>query len=112
MTVHRANYCAGYWVKQKPPVFCVTLLPLTPDRHKTIGTNSGLLVRVVVVGSSAYKADILQGDFLMAIDGEATSDVQETLRLLKTHAGQKVKLSLVRNGTTIEKDVQLATGAN
>ncbi|MEX3635935.1 PDZ domain-containing protein [Paraburkholderia sp. BR14320] len=112
MTVHRANYYAGYWVKQKPAVLGVTLLPLNGDQHRTIGTNSGLLVRVVVIGSPAYKADIFQGDYLMAINGEPTSDVQDALRILRAHAGQSVKLSLLRNGTTISKDVQLANGSN
>lgn len=112
MTAHRANYYAGYWVKLKPAVLGVTLLPLTADQHRTIGTNAGLLVRVVVIGSPAYKADIFRGDYLMAINGESTSDVQDALRILKTHAGQSVKLSLLRNGAAVSKDVQLATGTN
>ncbi|MEX3791292.1 PDZ domain-containing protein [Paraburkholderia sp. BR14374] len=112
MTVHRANYYAGYWVKQKPAVPGVVFNPLTPEQHRAIGTNSGLLVRVVVIGSPAYKADIFKGDYVMAIDGEPTGDPASAAQLLKAHAGQVAKISILRDGNAISKDVQLAPASN
>jgi hypothetical protein len=108
MTVHRANYYAGYWVKSKPPILGINVLPLTAEQHKQIGTNSGLLVRVVVIGSPAYKADLFKGDYLMSINGESIGSVEDFQRVTHAYAGQNVKVAIMRDGNIQTKDVQFA----
>lgn len=108
ISVHRAEYYAGYWVKSKPPILGVLVAPLSPEQHKQLGTNSGVLVRVVVIGSPAYKADIFKGDFLMSIDDDAFDTGEDFQSVTRAHAGQSVKLSIVRDGNAITKNVTLA----
>ncbi len=109
MTIHRADYYAGFWVKGKPPIFGAHVSPLTAEQHKQIGTNSGVMVRVVVIGSPAYRADIFKGDYLMAIAGEPVQSFEDFQRIARAHAGELVQVSIIRDGSRLEKSIQLAS---
>lgn len=108
MTVRRADYYAGYWVKAKPPIIGVNVSPLSADQHRQIGTNSGVLVRVVVIGSPAFKADIFKGDYLMAIGGDPIASIDDFKGAARAHAGTLVDVQLLRDGQRITKQVRLA----
>lgn len=108
MTVRRADYYAGYWVKAKPPIIGVNVSPLSAEQHRQIGTNSGVLVRVVVIGSPAFKADIFKGDYLMAIGGDPVTSIDDFKGAARTHAGTLIDVQLLRDGQRITKQMRLA----
>jgi S1-C subfamily serine protease len=70
-------------------------LALTQDR--------GLLVAMVEPGSPADTGGLLLGDTLLAINGEAISDVTDLRRHL--YAGKPVTIKIVRGGTLTELSV-------
>ncbi len=109
MTVRRADYYAGYWVKAKPPIIGVNVIPLSAEQHRAIGTNSGVLVRVVVIDSPAFKADIFKGDYLMTIGGDPVTSVEDFKSAARAHAGALVDVQILRDGQRITKQVKLAT---
>ncbi len=107
MTVHRVSYDAAYWAKGKPPIFGVNFLPLTPEQHRAIGTNSGVMVQVVMIGSPAFKADIFKGDYLMAIGGEPINTAEDFQAATRRYAGTQVDVQILRDGQRITKSVRL-----
>ena len=67
--VQRADFNAVYFVKKRAHlgVFYGVIDSATRTR---LQTNAGALIRVVVEGSPASRADILPGDMILTIDGE------------------------------------------
>ena len=59
-------------------------------------------VGVVVPGSAAEKAGLKAGDTLLAADGKALGDWQEWVDLVRRSAGQKLQLTYLRDGKTLE----------
>ncbi|VXC84959.1 putative PDZ/DHR/GLGF domain protein [Burkholderia sp. 8Y] len=109
VTVRRADYYAGYWVKAKTPVMGIHIVPLSPEEHKKIGTNAGALINTVVIGSPAYIADIFKGDYLMAIGDVSISSGADLQRAIAKYAGAAVPVQLVRDGQRLTKNVAMAT---
>jgi S1-C subfamily serine protease len=64
-------------------------------------------VSAVIQGSPAFKANILDGDIIIQIADQPVSDHQELSDYYVAHAGQKVTMKLIRNGQTLDVDVQL-----
>jgi S1-C subfamily serine protease len=85
---------------------------------KQLGVK-GVLVLRVNAGSSAERAglretrmtrdgDIIPGDIIQAVDGHAVSKVHDLLDILDQHAiGDSVKLTLYRNGQSLELEATL-----
>ncbi|WP_158900063.1 PDZ domain-containing protein [Burkholderia sp. L27(2015)] len=109
ITVHRADYYAGYWVKAKPPAVGIHVMPLSPEEHRRIGTNSGLLINVVVIGSPAYRADIFKGDILMSIGDIRVDTADDVQQAIKKYLGATVEIQVLRDGQVLKKSVALAT---
>jgi hypothetical protein len=80
-------------------------IPLNDEQRKLLQRNTGLVVKVVVEGTPAFIANILPGDILITIDGDAivSSDWLNQRTLEK--AGQVVKFGLLRDG--VEKVIEL-----
>lgn len=112
MTVQRARYDATYWAKGKPAIFGIVVSPLTAEQHRQIESNSGLLVRVVVLGSPAFKADIFKGDYLMSLGGDSITDVEDFQSATRKYAGTVVIVQILRDGQRISKQVKLADVQN
>ncbi|WP_339327850.1 PDZ domain-containing protein [Pseudomonas syringae] len=70
-------------------------------------TNQGVVVRTIVDDSPAYKADVLVGDMLVAIDGDKVSNEEGFTKMIAARRGQAVRLALIRNGTPLLKTVQV-----
>jgi hypothetical protein len=110
--VRRADYYAGYWVKAKPSIFGVMVRPLSAEEHRQIGTNSGMLVRVVVIGSPAYKADIFKDDYLMSIGGDSITSAEDFQAAAHKYAGTAVDVQIIRDGQRMTKQIKLADAPN
>jgi serine protease Do len=68
----------------------------------------GVIVESVVPGSPAAAAGVRTGDVIQSLDGNAVRDGGELLQLLaKRQAGDRVKLGLLRDRSTLETEVSL-----
>lgn len=72
-------------------------------RDHADGASKGVRVEKVVPGSAAQQAGMMPGDIIVAVDGQAVTLSQELGRMIGSlSAGQKVQLSLMRNGGPIQ----------
>ena len=110
-SVNRFDYLATYWVKQKRPILGVWVKDLPPEIRSEIGSNKGVLVTVVVKNSPAFQSDILKGDILKRIDDTEIYNTESFTNTIRKHEGQKVIITVYRNGKLIRKEVQLNRGS-
>ncbi|HEX6002445.1 MAG TPA: trypsin-like peptidase domain-containing protein [Burkholderiales bacterium] len=92
-----------------------------PQFSEVLGIKKGVAVLGVLPGSPAQAAglkpfqrgpagDIIAGDVITAIDGKEVTNVDSLLDLLEHHqAGETVKLTLLRDGKSIDVPVTLGT---
>lgn len=106
MTVHRSDYGAVYFVKQKFN-FGAFFRDLNDSERQELQTNRGAVARLIVDGTPAFNADLLVGDIFVAIDGVAIASTQALSGLLRERRGRLVDLSIMRRGQKIQKSVQL-----
>jgi S1-C subfamily serine protease len=66
----------------------------------------------VIQDSPAFKANILEGDIIIQIADKPVTTAQDFVADLSAYAGQKVPIKLIRNGQTIDIDVQLNEATN
>lgn len=107
MTVHRSDYGAMFFIKQR---FGLGVFPrdLTDSERQKLQTNKGAAVHIIVDGTPAFNSDFLVGDIVTSIDGVPVSSAQSFLDMLLERRGQRVSFSILRQGQRIEKTVQLA----
>jgi Do/DeqQ family serine protease len=85
---------------------------LTPDVAKAMGVKvtHGAVIAQVMKNSAAEKADLKAGDVIDAVDGEAVhsgADLRNKVGL--KDVGQTVRLSVLRNGKNLTKEVKLTS---
>ena len=69
----------------------------------------GVLVNSVITGSPAEKAGIKPQDIITAFDGKALNSPYELYSLVLSHkVGDSVKLTVSRNGQSLELNLTLA----
>jgi serine protease Do len=69
----------------------------------------GLRIENVVPGTPAYREDLRREDVITEVDGRPVFDADGlVLHVGKLPAEQVVRLTIVRNGRTLQKDVELA----
>jgi hypothetical protein len=101
------QYQAGFFRKGRPAILGVMYRPIPTEIRQKLARNTGVLVHVVVTGSPASNANILEGDVILKMAGEdvmAETDMGEKLNKL---AGQKVDLEIWRDGQVQTISVQL-----
>lgn len=107
VTVHRYQYEAGFYRKTKPALLGVCAQPLPPELRKRLERNTGVIAWVVVAGSPAFAANILEGDVLLRINGVDFVSVEDFVEKVTGFAGQKVELEIWRNEQFRAFSVQL-----
>ena len=88
----------------------VSITEVDPATAKAIGLGDprGVLVQDLVEGGSASQADIKEGDVILKVDGKETNQPNELQSYVAAkRAGTVVKLTLFRDGKTIERNVTL-----
>ena len=103
------DYSATYWTKAKPFALGVHVKALDQAMKLELGTNKGVLVRLVVKNSPAYEADLLQGDVLRSLGNEEISDPDQFFALVKKYEGQRVPVLIYRSGQDLTKEVSIGT---
>jgi PDZ domain len=106
MTVHRFDYGALYLIKRHY-IFGANFRDANDDERRTLQSNKGVYVVSVVNGTPAFKADVLVGDMIIAIDDAPVFGQQGCFDLLGQKRGQTIKVSIVRGGQTLTKTVPL-----
>jgi len=72
--------------------------------------KEGALVGQVYPGTGAEKGGLASGDIIKSVDDKAIKNVNELVKeILKKKVGQKVKLSIIRDGKEITLEVNLST---
>lgn len=76
----------------------------------TVSSGSGAQVSAVKAASPASTAGLKAGDVITAIDGTAVTTADDLTAKISAHQpGDKVTLSVTRNGSTLKVDVTLGT---
>ncbi|HUO58025.1 MAG TPA: PDZ domain-containing protein [bacterium] len=101
------EYAATFWAKAKPSLLGVLVKALDDKAKAQIGSNKGVLVRVVVKDSPAYDADILRDDILLNLGGEVIRDPDQFFDLVQRNEGKEVPLILYRAGQELTVNVKI-----
>ena len=76
--------------------------------NEDLGTKTGVYISEVNEGSPANLAGIVAGDVITAIDGKKMDTMEALTRELFSYKpGDKVKLTIYRDGKSMEKEVKL-----
>ncbi len=88
----------------------VSISEVDASTAKAVGLDEpkGVMIQEIVKGGAASKEDIQAGDVILKIDGKEVNQPNELQAYVATkRAGDKVVLTLFRNGKTIERKVTL-----
>ena len=98
---------AAYYVRLHLP-FGANFRDLTAEERERLGAT-GVQIGEIVGGTPAAKANLLEGDFVLKLNHAPVQDKPSFQALLEQHMGQKVTLTIRRDGTTLERIVRLGT---
>jgi membrane-associated protease RseP (regulator of RpoE activity) len=109
-SIARSDFGAIFFVKVRSRVglFCVATDEQTCKR---LQTNSGVMVKEVIEGSQAFKADILPGDVVLAVGNDKIQSLEDYIRLIDKYEGQTVVFRLDRDGKSLEKQIEILARA-
>jgi C-terminal processing protease CtpA/Prc len=107
-SVARSDFGAVFFVKTRARVGIIAA-PIDDATRKRLGTNSGILVRLIVDGSPAFNADIFPGDIVLAMGSEKVQSPEQYMQLLNQYEGQSVTFHLDRDGQAVEKTFRIAS---
>jgi hypothetical protein len=105
----RHTYDATFWVKRATDkiMLGVNPAPLSDEQRHALQRNSGVVAAVVVRGTPAFQANILEGDVLLKIDDEDFIDPSTFVSQLTKYAGQTVNIQIVREAQPKNMQVRL-----
>ncbi len=106
MTVNRSDFGAVFFVKQRVNFGAFTR-DLNDTERQDLQTNQGAVVVTIIDDTPAFRADVLPGDVISAIDGATVPNAQGFTRMMGERKGQAITITLVRKGQRIDKAVQL-----
>jgi serine protease Do len=90
------------------PWLGISVQELTPEmmEHFKVKEKEGVLVGQVYQGTGAEKAGLISGDIIKAVDDKPIKNVNELVKeIQKKKVGQKLKLSIVRDGKPMTVEV-------
>jgi hypothetical protein len=105
-SVARYDFGALFFAKTKPRVG-IYPAPVDDESRKRLQTNAGIKVLVVAEGTSAFRADVLPGDIVLAIAGESVESSEHYGKLLDKYEGQTVSFKIDRDGVSLEKQIMI-----
>jgi len=106
ITVNRSDYAALYFIKIRIRLGAI-FRNLSDLERQDLQTNKGVVINAIVDGSPAFDADILIGDMVLSVDGQAVTNVTGLQAMLAERAGKQITFGLLRRGQKIEKNIQL-----
>lgn len=108
-SVVRNEYFASYWAAQDPNKarLGARAAPLPDAMRSELQRNTGVYVPIVMRGTPAFRANVLEGDVIVRIGGEEVIDPSGFDTQLTRFAGSDVVLTVIRNGTSHDISVRL-----
>jgi S1-C subfamily serine protease len=96
---NRNTFDATFWAKRANDkiVLGVNALPLPDDLKRRLQRNTGVIVDVVVRGTPAFQANILEGDVLLKIANDDVVDIPSFFTVVAKYAGRTVDLQVLRS---------------
>lgn len=85
------------WGENRPAILGIAARPLSADEQTDLQRQQGIVVESVLRDSPAAVAGIAVGDVLLAIDGQPFDDVLAVPELVRSLAGRRVAIDLLRN---------------
>jgi serine protease Do len=86
----------------------VTIQNVTPEIGESLGISakSGALINDVVAGGPAAKGGVMAGDVVMNVNGKGVTSASDlTRQVALVHAGQAIKLEVLRGGKHVNLTV-------
>lgn len=107
VTIQRFSYEAGFFRKSGPYTLGVRYAALPTELRQQLERNTGVVISVVVNGSPAFNANILEGDVVLKMNNEDISSATDFRDKLAAAAGQRADFQIWRNGQFKNISVQL-----
>jgi S1-C subfamily serine protease len=85
----------------------VVVAEVDTKTRKELGSNRGVLVDVVVTGTPAFHADILEGDVLLSINRKPIFGAAAIKSLCDSYRGEDVIFEVYRDGRNISLAARL-----
>lgn len=101
-----ADWNVAFYVRFKLP-FGATFRDLKSDERAELGREGGVQIGSVVGGTPASRANLLAGDFVVAVNGKPIAGKSAFQDQLRANAGRSVTLTIVRNGESLQRLVRL-----
>lgn len=101
-----AAWIADYYVRFRLP-FGASFRDLREREREKLGAQGGVAIGAVVGGTPASRANLISGDYILALDGKPVAGRADFQQQLQRSAGRAVTLTLVRNGETLRRVVKL-----
>jgi hypothetical protein len=102
----REQLLAVYYVRFKL-LFGATFRNPSAQEHAALQFEGGVQIGSVIGGTPASQANLLSGDFVIALDGDAIADRKQFQELLGNKAGESVTLKVIRNQQRMDRVVRL-----
>jgi serine protease Do len=102
---------AAPWGENRPAILGIVARPLSVDEQADLERKQGIVVESVLRDSPAAVGGIAVGDVLVAIDGQPLDDVRAVPELVRSLAGRRVAIDLLRNRLPFSVMVQLNPAA-
>ena len=107
VTVTRMDYSALFLRKRVTrPALGISVRGMTSAEASSVGTNSAVAIELVMRHTPAFGADVMDGDFLLEIDGAKIPDVPTFLSTIDAKRGQTITVLLSRRGTRMTKTIR------
>ena len=97
---------AAYYVRFKL-LFGATFRNLTTGEREQLQLDGGVQIGSVVGGTPASQANLMAGDYVIAVEGKTVADRGQFQQMLKNEAGHPVRLKIIRNGKRADRVVRL-----
>jgi S1-C subfamily serine protease len=106
-TISRTNFHAFFWYKAKRSRLGIDPIPPDDSTRQRLGSNAGIVVKVVVEDTTAYAADVLPGDIVISIGGDTVYSVGSFYKLLDKYEDQEPVFIIDRSGNRIQKTIKI-----
>lgn len=109
-TATESYWEALYYVRFRL-AFGASFRDLHASEREALGGRSGVQIGAVLGGTPAARANLLAGDYVVAVNGEAIAGKSAFQDALRSNVGRSVTLTIVRNGETLPRVVRLGGSA-
>ena len=108
----RSAHAATYWGTGQPVILGILMRQLNDQEKAQLMRNDGIVVELVGNNSPAAAAHLQPGDIILALDGKPILDLKAMSPFLRSVAGRRIRVDLLRGGTPLTVEVQLNPAAH